>query len=250
MVKVLKIGGSILTDKNRSTVARPEEIRRVAEEIAASPSDLILVHGAGSFGHVPARKYGLPQGFSSEGLRVTHQSVVDLNDMVVEALSLAGADPMPVHPFSCTLLDGGRIESLAVEPIKEMVKDGLLPVLHGDVAMDISKKAGIVSGDQLVPYLARALGAEVVAIGSNVDGVIFQGKPLERITRNDLSSIDSALGGSFGVDVTGGMRGKLLELLELADEGIDSLIFNAAVPGRIAGALKGEAIGTAVRRPA
>ncbi len=248
MVKVLKIGGSILTDKNRFTAARPEEIRRVAEEIAASPSDLILVHGAGSFGHAPAKKYGLPQIFSPEGLRITHQSVVRLNDMMVEALSQAGAEPMPVHPFSCTLLKGGRIESLIVEPLREMIKDGLLPVLHGDVAMDISKKAGIVSGDQLVPYLARALGAKIVAIGSNVDGVIFQGKPLEMITRNDLSTIDGSLGGSSGVDVTGGMRGKLLELLELADEGIDSVIFNAAVPGRIARALKGESIGTAVRR--
>ncbi len=248
MVKVLKIGGSILTDKSRLEAARPEEIRRVAEEIASTPSDLILVHGAGSFGHVPARKYGLPQIFSPEGLRVTHQSVVRLNDMVVEALSQAGAEPMPVHPFSCTLLKGGRIEALTVEPLREMIKDGLLPVLHGDVAMDISKKAGIVSGDQLVPYLACALEAKTVAIGSNVDGVIFQGKPLEMITREDLSTIDSSLGESAGVDVTGGMRGKLLELLELADVGIGSVIFNAAVPGRIVRALKGDAIGTSVRR--
>lgn len=247
MVKVLKIGGSILTDKSCLEAARPEEIRRVAEEIASTPSDLILVHGAGSFGHVPAKKYRLPQSFSPEGLRVTHQSVVRLNDMVVEALSQAGAEPMPVHPFSCTLLKDGRIENLTVEPLKEMIKNGLLPVLHGDVAMDTSKKAGIVSGDQLVPYLARALEAKIVAIGSNVDGVIFQGKPLEKITRDDLPAIDSSLGGSSGVDVTGGMRGKLLELLELADEGIGSVIFNAAVPGLIVRALKGDSIGTAVR---
>jgi isopentenyl phosphate kinase len=247
VVKVLKIGGSILTDKNRSAAARPEEIRRVAEEIAASPSDLIFVHGAGSFGHVPARKYGLPQGFSPEGLRVTHQSVVRLNDMVVEALSLAGADPMPVHPFSCTLLRDGRIESLAVEPLKEMISDGLLPVLHGDVAMDTTRKSGIVSGDQLVPYLARALRAEVVAVGSNVDGVIFQERPLSNITRDDLTMLGSALGESAGVDVTGGMRGKILELLDLADMGTSSVIFNAAIAGNISRALRGEAIGTAVR---
>ncbi|MDM7935638.1 MAG: isopentenyl phosphate kinase [Methanothrix sp.] len=250
MVKVLKIGGSILTDKNRSATARPEEIRRVAEEIAASPSNLILVHGAGSFGHVPARKYGLPQGFSPEGIRVTHQSVVRLNDMVVEALSHAGADPMPVHPFSCTLLREGRIESLAVEPLKEMIIDGLLPVLHGDVAMDVARKAGIVSGDQLVPYLARALKAEVVAVGSNVEGVIFQDRPLAKITRDDLAMLGSALGESAGVDVTGGMRGKILELLDLADNGTSSVIFNAGVAGNISRALRGEAIGTTVGRQA
>lgn len=248
MVKVLKVGGSILTDKSRSATARPEEIRRVAEEIAESSGDLIFVHGAGSFGHVPARKYGLPQMFSPEGLRVTHQSVVMLNDMMVEALSYAGANPMPVHPFSCTLLRAGRIDSLAVEPLKEMISDGLLPVLHGDVAMDAARKAGIVSGDQLVPYLARALRAEVVAVGTNVDGVIFQERPLAKITRDDLTVLGSALGGSSGVDVTGGMHGKILELLDLADMGTSSVIFNAAVAGNISRALRGEAIGTAVGR--
>ena len=39
------------------------------------------------------------------------------------------------------------------------------------------------------------------------------------------------MGGSAGVDVTGGMKGKLLELLDLADLGIDSVIFNAAEKG-------------------
>ncbi len=246
MVKVLKVGGSILTDKSRSATARPEEIKRVAEEIAAFPDGLVFVHGAGSFGHVPAKKYGLPQRFSFEGLRVTHQSVVRLNDMVVEALSLAGANPMPVHPFSCTLLREGRIDRLTVEPLKEMISDGLLPVLHGDVAMDIVRKAGIVSGDQLVPYLAQALRAEVVAVGSNVDGVIFQGRTLAKITRDDLTVLGSALGESAEVDVTGGMQGKILELLDLADMGIGSVIFNAATVGNISRALQGESIGTAV----
>ena len=54
--------------------------------------------------------------------------------------------------------------------------------------------------------------------------------------------------GSSGVDVTGGMRGKLLELLDLADSGIDSIIFNAGKKGQINKALRGEPIGTTVRR--
>jgi len=249
VTKVLKIGGSILTDKNRGNAARFEEISRVAQEIASRPEDLVLVHGAGSFGHIPAKMYGLPLTFSPEGLRVTHESVARLSDLVVGALSRAGVDSLPVHPLSCLLLSNGRIDSFDLKPLRVMLKDGLMPVLHGDVAMDATRKAGIVSGDQLVSFLARALQAEVVAVGCDVDGVLLAGEPLAEITRSDLPKVEDAVGGSTGVDVTGGMRGKLQELLDLADMGTDSVIFNAAREGNIVRALRGESIGTRVRRP-
>lgn len=249
MIRVLKIGGSILTDKSGEKGALPEEIERVAGEVASRPHDLVLVHGAGSFGHIPARKYGLPQKFSPEGLRVTHESVVRLNLLLLEALAEAGVESLPVHPLSCLTLSGGRIESFATEPIKEMLEEGIMPLLHGDVAMDLTRRAGIVSGDQLVSYLARALRAEVVAVGCNVDGVLFSGRPMAEVKRSDLPMIESAIGGSAGVDVTGGMKGKLDELLDLADMGISSVIFNASREGNIVRALQGEAIGTKVWRP-
>ncbi len=248
MVRVLKIGGSILTDKSGERGALPEEIERVAGEVASRPHDLVLVHGAGSFGHIPARKYGLPRKFSPEGLRVTHESVVRLNRMLLDALTEAGVESLPVHPLSCLTLSGGRIESFATEPLREMLENGIMPLLHGDVALDKTLRAGIVSGDQLVSYLARALEAEVVAVGCNVDGVLLAGKPLAEVRRSDLPRIGGAVGGSTGIDVTGGMKGKLDELLELADRGINSVIFNASREGNIMRALRGEAIGTKVWR--
>lgn len=246
MIKILKVGGSVLTDKNRPACARTEEIERVAREAAASSSGLVIIHGAGSFGHIPAKKYGLPEKFDAEGIRETHSSVTRLNELVVNALSRAGANPVPVHPLSCALLRDGRLETVYTRPISEMVKRGLVPVLHGDVAMDALRGSGIVSGDQLVSYLARALCADVVAVGTDVDGVIFNGNVLPRVTRADLPGIAGSLGESTGVDVTGGMKGKLLELLDLADAGIGSVIFNAGTEGRLEKALKGESVGTSV----
>lgn len=246
MIKILKVGGSVLTDKNRPACARTEEIERVAREAAASSSGLVIIHGAGSFGHIPAKKYGLPEKFDPEGLRETHSSVVRLNELVVSALSRAGANPVPVHPLSCALLRDGRLDTVYTRPISEMVKRGLVPVLHGDVAMDALRGSGIVSGDQLVSYLARALCADVVAVGTDVDGVIFNGIVMPRVTRADLPRIAGSLGESTGVDVTGGMKGKLLELLDLADAGIVSVIFNAGIEGRLEKALKGESVGTSV----
>jgi isopentenyl phosphate kinase len=248
MIRILKIGGSILTDKSRELAARPQEITRIAQEISSMPDGLVLVHGAGSFGHIPARKYRLSQEFNREGLRVTHSSVARLCEIMVEALGQAGVHSLPVHPLSCVLLDHGRIEDFCLEPIKAMLDKGIVPVLHGDVAMDLATGAAIVSGDQLVTYLAKALGAEVVAVGSNVDGVLVSDRPLPSITRGDLAKFESAIGGSAGVDVTGGMRGKLLELLDLADIGIESVIFNAGTKGNVVLALKGEIVGTRIRR--
>jgi isopentenyl phosphate kinase len=246
LVKVLKIGGSILTDKNRRLFARSEEINRVAEEVAPYADNLVLIHGAGSFGHVQAEEYELREKFNPEGLRVTHSSVVELNRLVVEALARSGANPMPIHPFSCVTLRDGRIESFSLEPIERMIEEGLLPVLHGDVAMDITRRAGIVSGDDLVPYLARSLGAEIVAEGTDKDGVLVDGKPLERISGDDWPAVEKFLVGSSTTDVTGGMREKVLKLLELADAGINSLIFNASKRGYISRVLNGDVLGTKV----
>jgi isopentenyl phosphate kinase len=244
---VLKIGGSILTDKSQPMAARPEEIERVAEEVSTAPRDLVLVHGAGSFGHIPASGYGLPERFSPEGLLKTHESVVRLNAMMIEALAAAGADPMPVHPFSALVLRDGRIAGFASEPVSIMLENGLLPVLHGDVAMDITRRVGIVSGDQLVSYLARSLEAEIVAVGTDVDGVMRGGKTVPEIARRDLPALAGAVGESGDVDVTGGMRGKLMELLGLAEAGVESTIFNASLEGQIERALRGQASGTRVR---
>jgi len=246
MVRILKIGGSILTDKSKPSCPRSMEIARIAREIAAAPFDLVLVHGAGSFGHVPAKKYGLPEAFSPEGLRVTHDSVLKLNELVVTALGRAGAMPLPVNPLGCTVLKDGRIDHMDLGPLKEMLHRGLIPVLHGDVAMDLTRGAGIVSGDQLVSYLAVALKADLAAIGTNVDGVLQGGIPVEAVTRSDLSGLD--FGPGSGVDVTGGMKSKLLELLDLADMGIESQIFNAGREGSVMKALKGEHVGTVIRR--
>jgi len=245
-IKILKIGGSVLTDKNRLESAKIEEIERIAAEIASHDSGLILVHGAGSFGHIHAKEYKLVERFSPEGVLETHRSVVRLNDLVVEGLRMAGSSPVPVHPLSCTLLEDGRIVAMETEPIVEMVNRDLLPVLHGDVAMDRSRGAGIVSGDQLVSRLARALRPEMMALGTAVDGVLFNGEILAEVRREDLLKIGPELGSSAGVDVTGGMRGKIEELLDLADEGVSSAIFNADKPGLIERVLEGERAGTLV----
>jgi isopentenyl phosphate kinase len=87
-----------------------------------------------------------------------------------------------------------------------------------------------VSGDQLVTRLAVALASRRVGLATDVPGVLQNGSVIPRIDRSTVESLD--IGESTKADVTGGMRGKIAELLALADAGIESHIFHVSKVGR------------------
>ena len=251
---VLKIGGSIITDKSSAVPkALSGTIERIAGELAGvcnENSPLILVHGAGSFGHPLAKQFKLTEQFDVKGLIETHRSVKSLNAMVVDALVSAGVPALPVHPLSCAMLEQGRISDMQTAPIYEMLNRGLVPVLHGDVAMDSMRGADILSGDQIVPYVARKMGAERIGIGSNIDGVLDnEGQNIPVVTPSTFDGIRKYIGGSSHTDVTGGMLGKVQELVELAGKSdISSRIFDASAAGSITRFLQGETMGTLIQK--
>jgi len=248
---ILKIGGSVITEKGAVSRAREAEIGRISHEIAAfrkdSDSQIILVHGAGSFGHPQAMKYRLSEGFDAEGLYLTHASVKVLNSKVVELLNNSGVHALPVHPLSSCLLENGKIIDFQLGQIKVMLERGIIPVLHGDVVMDKIKGASVLSGDRIIPYLAKALKASQIGAGSDVDGVLDEKDAIIRkITPYSFLDIRNNIKGSRSTDVTGGMLGKVSELLELANIGISSRIFNASKKGMVSRFLFGEDAGTLI----
>lgn len=248
---VLKIGGSVLTDKNQSSTARPEHIERLAAEIKAGlGSRLVLIHGVGSFGHHQAREFGMRNGLNSTSIRgiwPTHSAAKTLNSMILDALYRQGVYAAPVHPLGMCVLKDGRVDSLCLDVIDEFLAHGIVPVLHGDLAADRTRGIDVISGDQIVVAIARALKAEKVGIGTNVDGVYAKDfKIIESISPSNIDTVKEALSGSGGVDVTGGMAGKITELLDLASSGIPSLVFNAEKPGNVAKFLRGACPGTLI----
>ena len=250
-ITVLKVGGSAVTDKNAAAgSAKADEMERIAEEIAGYSGKLVLVHGAGSYGHVYAKQYGLDKGFHEEGFLKTHDSVRELNEMIVQTLRKKGIPAVPLNPLSFSLCDDGRLTFLYTDQILEMLKHNLVPVLHGDVCMDKTRGACILSGDQSLPYVAAALSARRVGLGSATDGVLdSNGKTIPKITPKSFDAVKHYIGGSAGTDVTGGMLGKVSEILELAQkEGIESCIFNANTPGSVAAYLNGDSIGTLITK--
>ena len=246
---ILKLGGSVITDKNADEgVVKEDELYRIAKEVSEFRGKMIIVHGAGSFGHTYAKKYGLDKGFDPEGAIVTHESVKKLASSVVDALNHFGVRAVALHPMCCIVCRKGRIESAYLENIKLMLENGFVPVLHGDVVMDLELGACILSGDQIVPYLAKALGITRLGLGSAADGVLDNnGKPVPEITPEKFESFKQYIKGSESTDVTGGMLGKVQELLELSKTScITSYIFNADKKDNIYRFLNGEEIGTRI----
>lgn len=248
---ILKIGGSVITEKGSISISRDAEIDRISHEIASFRSDsdshLILVHGAGSFGHPQAMKYRLGEVFDAEGAYLTHASVKVLNSKVVESLNNAGAHALPVHPLSSCLLENGKLIDFQFGQIKVMLERGIIPVLHGDVVMDRTKGASVLSGDRIIPYLALSLNASKIGAGSDVDGVLDEKETvIRKITPFGFMDMKKNIKGSGSPDVTGGMLGKVSELLELAGKGVSSRIFNASRKGMVSRFLYGEDIGTLI----
>jgi isopentenyl phosphate kinase len=246
---ILKLGGSVITDKAADQgVVREGALLRIAKEVSEYRGKMIIVHGAGSFGHTYAKKYGLDRGFDPEGAIVTHESVKKLACRVVDALNEYGVRAVAVHPMGCTVCRNGRIESMYLDNIRLMLENGFIPVLHGDVVMDLELRACVLSGDQIVPYLAKELKITRLGLGSAEDGVLDNdGKTVPEITPETFEDFKHYIRGSGSTDVTGGMLGKVQELLELSKTScITSHIFNAGKEDNICRFLNGESLGTTI----
>ncbi len=235
---ILKLGGSVITDKQADCAVNREQLASIASAIAGAPSGgIVVIHGAGSCGHPEAKRYHLDKGANvgeTEGIFETHRVVSSLNDEVVRALREKGVPAIGVHPLHTGIAENGRLVGFETRHLEKMLALGMVPVIHGDVVMDISKGACIISGDQLVRYLAAGLSINRVGLATDVPGVLDEDRVVAQITKSMASSLH--IGSSMHTDVTGGMRGKIDELLGLADAGIGSDIFHVS---RVADFLNG-----------
>jgi isopentenyl phosphate kinase len=253
---LVKLGGSLLTDKGRAETARPEVIRRLAEEIArARPrmtERLVLGHGSGSFGHVSADRHGIAAGLDGPhqlpGVAETQASAARLHGLVLEALLRAGLAPFSLSPSSFLVARRGRPHRLFPDPLLNALQAGLLPVTYGDVVMDDGQGAAIASTETVFLGLAEALRRHRLAVTralwlGDTDGIYdARGRPVREITPTGFPRLLASLGGASGTDVTGGMRHRVETALRLARLGVESWILDGRQPGGLEGALLGQAV--------
>lgn len=262
---ILKLGGSVITRKeeSRPTLDR-ENLQRISREIAESHLEqLLIVHGAGSYGHPHAQRYEIGEEVKNKqdlkekrlGFSITHHSVQKLNLEVCQALLKEGIPAVPLSPSSFIKTNKKRITNFKTDLIREYLELGLVPVLYGDVVLDqdVNIKMAVLSGDQILHYVATKLAAGRVILGTDVDGIYDrnpkndpQAQLIPLVTSRDHLNF---LEGAQTVDVTGGMAGKVGELLKLAGENVESEIININEKGLLKRALRGEDVrGTRIRK--
>jgi isopentenyl phosphate kinase len=250
---VLKLGGSVITRKDGDPSLDRPAVEAIAKELAGINSKLILVHGAGSFGHPVAKRYGIHQGYRERGqlrgVTETKSSMLHLTMMITELLADHNVAVVPFLSSSCMVASRGRLLRVDTEPFRMMLDLGFVPLCSGDVVADVEMGFSIVSGDQIAVYLAERLRAARVIFGCDVDGV-FDSDPkrnphanlIRVITPRTLSEKVSSIGESAATDVTKGMLGKINESVRLVSVGREVVIMNLRRPGNLTRLIKGEDI--------
>ncbi|DAC11330.1 MAG TPA: hypothetical protein D7I09_00940 [Candidatus Poseidoniales archaeon] len=255
---VVKLGGGLITDKTRLTTLRPDLLGRLAQELASAVAagvDVLVVHGAGSFGHLRAKAWSLANGKSDvqgddgcasqeEAVNLVREDMITLSEHVCGALQRAGltTNAHPPHRWAMGVGPSFEGDILPLRPSSNV------PVTWGDVVPVPGEAAfGILSGDDLVHRCAVELPnvTRVVFAMGGADGVLR--RPPDVATEADLITEwndDASFEGHHAneMDVTGGIGLKVERARSIASHGIETLFVNGEVPGRLEAALTGQPV--------
>lgn len=249
-VILIKFGGSIITDKNTPYKARPEVIKRLVREIKNSGiTSLVLAHGSGSFGHTSAQKYGGKKGYKSLwGVAKVARDAMEINRIVMDILIDERLPAVSLRPMSMMITNGGKLKENLFEIIENVLNQGLIPVVYGDVIWDKKWKSTIYSGETTLNEIGIYLSKKGYRINrimqaGETNGVYDdKGKTIPLINKGNWKSIKRYVFNSKRADVTGEMKHKIENALSIAGKGIKTWIVNGIIPNELSRALQGKTI--------
>lgn len=238
---LLKLGGSLITDKTKPHTVQLNTIKDLAHQIKKaldkdSDIQLVIGNGAGSYGHYPAEKYKMMEGITNEkqkmGFCIVQDAVGQLNRIIVKELLRAGVKAISIHPSSIIIAKNKKIRTFFLDPVLNLLSLGIVPVLYGDIVYDSIVGSTIFSTEQILGEIAQRFlkqGIHVVQFIHNgvTKGVLdAQGKVIPLIRTHRMSQLKKIFYATAGYDVTGGMFHKVQEAMKLARLGIQTLIIN------------------------
>lgn len=254
-ITLVKLGGSVITDKKVPYVAKTAVIKRLAQELKACPAPLIIAHGSGSFAHTSAAKFGGKKGYKTTiGFAKVARDAMEINRIVMDILVNEGLPAVSLRPLSMILTSAGKTEKNLFGVLEEALKQGLIPVVYGDVILDRTWKSTIYSGEttlnQIALYLkSKGLSIKKIIEVGETDGVLnAQKETVAKISKASWPKIKQFMFKLNANDVTGGMEHKIEEALKTAKSGIETLIINGNKKNALKNAILGKLTkGTVIR---
>lgn len=233
---LIKLGGSIITNKDRPLSPRRKTIDNLAKNLRRIDEPVILIHGGGSFGHYWSVKYDMhtkPKKYDPRGTAVVKNSMVDLNRIILDCLLKNRLNPYCLPP-EC-FMHGNKPITNKIKEIAKISKSGLIPVTFGDALWYGQNKTYILSGDKIMGHLSEILKPRLCVFALNEDGLYddLNEKKLIQEFKNEKPSMSE-----IKMDVTGGMVRKVEEAAKISRNGTKVFFVNGNKPQRIVNAVK------------
>jgi len=263
-IVLLKLGGSLITDKNEPLSLRRDILEKAVVQIINSRQKVIIIHGGGSFGHPIAKKYALVNGFNpiiddqNLGIAKTHDAMVKLNSRIMDLFLTKEHPAIAIQPSSIFIKDGTDIWLRSTEQIEIALDFGISPVLYGDIILDKQHSFSILSGDRIIHALCRRLTkyhVSKVVFTIEKDGIFIVDDSkkdnnhilVEEINHDQIDDLNLA-NLTEKIDVTGGIKGKLESIKKICALGVSVQIINGLKDQNILKALKNEKVkGTLIK---
>jgi isopentenyl phosphate kinase len=253
---LIKFGGSLITDKANICVPNFKNIEKLClmvSEIIELGKKIIIVHGAGSYGHIKAEKWNLNSGIDYDNqinqlnaVQIVRDDMEELNKIIISELNKNSIDAITYKPHENGLGLGTEYKfSTFFDKILDLKK---VPVTYGDVVnTNCEKKFGILSGDDICEILSKKYKiSHVIFAIAGADGIIDN----PNLPNGGNIIKEYKLGGdvitkNVSNDVTGGMELKIKRASNCLSSQTRVSIINGESPNMIINAILGkEFLGT------
>lgn len=237
---VVKIGASVLTDDAGRLL--PDRLGRLVQQIASSAAErqpLIVSSGA------------IACGMARLGLVSRPKALAQL-----QACAAVGQGEL-MHLYTRAFAHRGLLtaqvlltqEDLSSRTRFRNAKQTILTLLHRRVVPIVNENDTVAveeitfgDNDRLAALVASAVDAQLLVVLSDVDGVLQDGRPLERLDLRAQGAVRDH--GGRRQTTKGGMRSKLEAARIAGHSGIPMVIANGTRPGILTDLLAGESVGT------
>ena len=235
---LIKLGGSIITNKEKPLSPRKKTINKILKEIGKIKEPVIIVHGGGSYGHYWSVKYDMhtkPEKTAPKGVAIVKNSMVELNKIILDSAVKNRINSYCLPPTD--FMNGNKSIKSKILTISDIAKSGLTPITFGDALWFGQKKSYILSGDVIMTTIAKILKPRLSLFVLDVDGV-YSDLKTNKLIRNFKKEKPEIRNNK--IDVTGGMTRKITEANKMVKVGLKVFFVNGNKPKRISDAISGK----------